>query len=116
MAPFASTRSRFVSLSRSTQEAPQPARLVSKADAISARASVNTGLPPAGGALRKTRVELLVRVRDEEVGAAVAAVVGRSDAHARVRVVEAGARRALLEPEAEAERIGAAPPCHGTFR
>ena len=41
-----------------------------------------------------------------EVGAAVAAVVGGSDAHAGVRVVEADARGALLEPEAEAERVG----------
>ena len=47
-----------------------------------------------------------MRVRDDEVGAAVAAVVARSDAHPGVRVGEADARRALLEPEAEPERVG----------
>ena len=47
-----------------------------------------------------------MRVRDDEVGAAVAAVVARSDPHPGVRVGEADARRALHQPEAEPERVG----------
>ena len=50
-------------------------------------------------------MELLVRVRDDEVGAAVAAVVGGSDPHPGARVGDPDARGALLEAEAEAERI-----------
>ena len=65
MAPFAITRSRFVSLSRSTHDAPQPARLVSNADAMSARASDVRGAAAGRRRAPEDAVELLVRVRDE---------------------------------------------------
>jgi len=47
------------------------------------------------------RMGLAARVRDEEVGAAVARVVGRRDAHPGVRVGDAVARALLDQPEPE---------------
>ena len=51
-------------------------------------------------------MRLAARVRDEQVGAAVAAVVLRGDAHAGVRVGDAVAAPSLDEAEAERRRRG----------
>ena len=53
-------------------------------------------------------MELMARVRDEEVDLSVTAVVGRGDAHARVRVVDPETLRDVLEAEAELRAIGPA--------
>ena len=58
------------------------------------------------GLAAEDSVHLLARVRDEEVGAPVAVIVSACDSHPRVRVGDPGRRRALLEAEPEAGRVG----------
>ena len=99
IAPFASTRSRFPSLFRSTQMSPQPVKFVPKAAA-------NAGCPFTNESplLRKTACPCPRELRDEQIGPPVAVEVALGDPHARVRVGEAHAAGAIDEAEAEAPR------------
>ena len=106
MSPFASTRSGVPSRERSTQEAPQPA-LPAAAERNAGRPLSNAGAPsPVCVGAAQDGVRLPPRVRHEEVEPAVAVVVARRDAHARVRVGDSFRDAPLLEAEAEAGRIG----------
>ncbi len=100
IAPAVSTRSGVPEFATSTQDAPQPAKLVSERR-IEARPRVRE--PARELAIGRGR--LVPRVRDEQARAAVRLDSGR-DAHARERIGDALARRDLLEAEAEAGRVG----------
>ena len=108
IAPLAITRSGYASLFRSTHESPQPTVLRSPSAVLKTDSRVQErGAVPGGRrACLEGRVRLAARVRDEQVGAAVAVVVAGRDAHAGVAGSSTpSALRLVDEAEAEPGRI-----------